>query len=52
LNEIPGIDIPQDGIARRPAFDVAALADPERLAQLFRVMDWCIAEIKSAEGLR
>ena len=27
LNEIPGIDIPGDAIARRPAFDALALAD-------------------------
>jgi hypothetical protein len=31
LNEIPGVEIPADAVARRPSFDVAALADPAGL---------------------
>jgi hypothetical protein len=52
LDEIPGIDIPDDGIVRRPAFDLIALADPARLTAFFEVMNWCVSEIQTAEGMR
>jgi hypothetical protein len=52
LDEIPGVEIPADAVARRPAFDVAALADPVRLAAFFEVMNWCVSEIANAEGMR
>ena len=52
LNDIPGVEIPADAVARRPAFDVAALAEPVRLAAFFEVMNWCVSEIATAEGMR
>jgi hypothetical protein len=48
LNRIPGIDIPADGIKRRPSIPLAALTADAALTAFLAVLDWYIAEVKSA----
>jgi hypothetical protein len=48
LNSIDGINIPQDGIRRRPSFPISTLQDKTRLEQFLRVLDWYIEEVKNS----
>jgi hypothetical protein len=50
LSEIPGIEIPPDGISRMPTIELSALDDPARLAGFCDVMSWCVSVINAAEG--
>jgi hypothetical protein len=52
LNQIPGVDIALDRIAKMPALDLVTLSDPARLDQFFDALTWCISEIETAERLR
>lgn len=47
LNAIPGVAIPEDGVARRPSFPLQALADPESLKAFFGVWEWVIEEMRA-----
>ncbi len=49
-NAIPGVELPEDAINRRPSFDLAALVEPERLRQLLAVVEWVIGEMRSGDG--
>jgi hypothetical protein len=48
LSEIGGITLPTDAISKRPGIPIAMLADDERLERFLDVMDWCVAEFRSA----
>jgi trans-aconitate methyltransferase len=48
LNEIPGVDLPEDAIARRPTIPLAVFTEEERLDQLLQVFEWVIEEIKAS----
>ncbi len=51
LNAVPGIDIPDNAIARRPNVPIAALVAPQALQQFLEVLDWLVAELRGeAEG--
>jgi hypothetical protein len=47
LNEVPGIVIPENAIARRPAFSLSTLKDPTALNQFLHILDWIVEEIKA-----
>lgn len=51
LNEIPGVDLPEDGIKRRPSIALATLVNPDVLAQFLQVIGWTIQEVKAAQKL-
>ena len=48
LNEIPGIDIPEDGIGRRPSVRMVALEQRGSLDQFLGVFDWYLGRIHDA----
>ena len=48
LNEIPGVELPDDAISRRPAIPLATFAAPGSLPKLFGVIEWFLAEAVSA----
>jgi len=47
LNRIPGVNIPQDAIRRRPSFPISVLSENAMLNQFLGVFDWVIEEIKA-----
>ena len=46
FNSVPGINIPEDGISRRPSIGLATLTDNNVLTQFLAVLEWMISEIK------
>ncbi|MEA3350785.1 MAG: hypothetical protein U9Q82_09210 [Chloroflexota bacterium] len=49
LNTIEGIMIPEDGIDRRPSFELTALKEDHKLEKFFRIFEWFIDEVEKAE---
>ena len=47
LNEIPGVDLPENVIERRPRIPLATFANPDALARLFGAFEWFIAEARA-----
>jgi len=47
LNEIPGVDLPEDAIRRRPNIRVSLLHPPASLAAFKSAVDWLITEVKT-----
>jgi len=50
LNEIPGVDIPADGITRRPSFPILLLQDPKALETFQRAIEWAIQTVKEGHS--
>jgi hypothetical protein len=48
LNDIPGIDIPADGITRRPTIPLHVLKDDSALTQFLATLDWVMQVIRAA----
>lgn len=46
LNSILDLNLPADSINKYPAFQLSALAEPQRLQQFLRVMDWFANEAR------
>jgi hypothetical protein len=47
LNEIPGIDLPDDAITRRPSISLSILAKPQVLGKFLETLDWFTEEVKA-----
>jgi hypothetical protein len=47
LNEIDGVNLPANAIARRPSVPVATLSSGERLTSFLAVMDWLVQELRT-----
>jgi endonuclease/exonuclease/phosphatase family metal-dependent hydrolase len=47
FNAIPGIALSEDRLAGRPSFPLAVLMDPEALAQVKRVLDRIVDEVRA-----
>jgi hypothetical protein len=47
LNEIPGIDLEEDVITRRPWIPLSVFVEPENLRRLFEIFEWFISEIEA-----
>jgi hypothetical protein len=45
LNQIEGVNIPDNAINRRPSFGLSVLADEEKLEQFLAIYDWVVEEI-------
>lgn len=52
LNAIPGVDIPESSISKRPNVPLSAFAEPVLLSQLLGAMEWFLAEARSASTTR
>jgi hypothetical protein len=48
LNDIPGIDLPRDGITRRPSIPLSLFVDRSRLNQFVEILNWMIQRIEMA----
>jgi hypothetical protein len=46
LNKIPGVEIPTDGITRRPTIPLTVLANDAALNAFLGVLDWYITKVK------
>jgi hypothetical protein len=46
FNVVPGINIPENAISKRPSIKLAILKDSAVLKQFLAVLDWMISEIK------
>ena len=46
FNMVPGINIPENAISKRPSIKLAILKDSAVLKQFLAVLDWMISEIK------
>jgi hypothetical protein len=46
-NEIPGVKLPADSIAKRPSIRLSVFKNPEALNQLLRVLDWVVERIRA-----
>lgn len=51
LNEIPGINLPQDSVDRYPNIALSTLAIGDALEQFLKVIAWGIEEIRVANHL-
>ncbi len=49
FNEIAGIDIPPDGIERRPSFPIAVLTNSSGLTGFLSVVEWMLARIRDSQ---
>jgi hypothetical protein len=48
LNEVPGVNIPEDGTERRPSIPLSALIDGTALGQFINVLDWYVEQVKAS----
>lgn len=47
LNQIPGVNIPENAITRRPNISLSTFTDTSSLRQLLETLDWVVQEIRS-----
>jgi hypothetical protein len=47
LNQIPGVNIPENAITRRPNIFLSTFKDASSLRQLLETLDWVVQEIES-----
>ena len=48
LNELPSVEIPPDGIEKRPSFPMGVLSDPASMASFKSTVDWMLDRIKDS----
>jgi len=48
LNAIDGVRLPEDAIAARPSFPIAALTNPKALAEFKAAVEWAIERVTAA----
>ena len=48
FNELPSVDLPPDGIERRPSFPMSVLSDPASMTSLKSTVDWMLDRIKDS----
>ena len=48
LNEIPGVNLPQDSIGRYPNIPVSTLANANALEQFLKAIAWTIEDVQAA----
>jgi len=49
LNAIPGVEIPQERVAKRPAFSWKLFEDKPELDQLISVLEWIVSALTAAQ---
>lgn len=45
MNRISGVDLPEDGLGRRPSFPLEVLYDPDNLALFKEAVEWGLAQV-------
>jgi hypothetical protein len=45
---IPGVEIPADGMTRRPSISLSVLKDGAVLGQFLEALDWVIQELRAS----
>jgi hypothetical protein len=48
LNQLPGVEIPESGIERRPSLSLESLAQAGAVEQFLSVYDWVVGEIQDS----
>jgi hypothetical protein len=48
LNQVPGVEIPESGIERRPSLSLESLAQAGAVEQFLSVYDWVVGEIQDS----
>lgn len=48
FNELPSVEIPPDGIEKRPSFPMGVLSDPASMASFKSTVDWMLDRIKDS----
>lgn len=48
LNEIPGLNLPDDAITRYPSISLKLLSDETHLMKFFDAMNWFVAELRTS----
>jgi hypothetical protein len=48
LNQVPGVEIPESGIERRPSISLESLAQAGAVEQFLSVYGWVVGEIRSS----
>ena len=51
LNEISGVAMPNDAVARRPSFDMTVLVDERSRIQFLDAMQWALEQVRSHYSL-
>jgi hypothetical protein len=46
FNRISGVELPADGIERRPSFPISALSDERALEEFLAVAEWIISQVR------
>jgi hypothetical protein len=49
FNRIPGVELPADGIERRPSFPISALSDEGALEEFFAAAEWIISQVRHSK---
>jgi len=49
LNRIPGVDLPEDGINRRPSISLTSLLNPDAFKEFTHIIEWTIQEVISSK---
>ena len=52
LNEVPGIDLADTAVTRRPIVKLADVPHPDGTAELLRVFDWFVETLRAGEPAR
>ncbi len=47
LNEIKNVDIPEDGIERRPSYKVSMITKESQFNTFISAMNWAVSQIKN-----
>ena len=48
FNELPSVEIPPDGIEKRPSFPMSVLSDPASMTSFKATVDWMLDRIKES----
>jgi hypothetical protein len=47
LNEIPGVELTDDAISKKPSVQLALFRNDESLKKLFEVLEWFVSEART-----
>jgi hypothetical protein len=48
LNEIPGVELPNEAIDKWPNFPVSAVHEKDNKEKFYEILEWLIQEIRAA----
>jgi hypothetical protein len=50
FSRVPGFEMPEDAVRRRPSFELGLLATPEASDRFFETLNWFVSEVKAFYG--